>query len=128
MMHLSLQGLVMSVSGLRTTQSTPTTSLTSMMSPWPFAIWGIHLIGELPKSKGGVKYAMVAVDYFTKWAEAMTLATITGKKIKDFVFNSIVCRFGIPYKLISNNEKQFDSKELRELSTVLRIKKDFAAV
>ena len=74
----------------------PTASLTSMMSHWPFAMWGIDLIGELPKAKGGVKYAVVAVDYFTKWAEAMPLATITAKKIKDFVFNSIVCRFGIP--------------------------------
>ena len=99
-----------------------------MTSPWPFAIWGIDLIGELPKSKGGVKYAVVAVDYFTNWAEAAPLATITTKKIKDFVFNSIVCRFGIPYKLISDNGKQFDSKELRGLCDDLGIKKDFAPV
>ncbi|XP_074377887.1 uncharacterized protein LOC141719407 [Apium graveolens] len=81
-------------------------------------MWGIDLIGELPKAKGDVKYAVVAVDYFTKWAEAMPLATITAKKIRDFVFNSIVCRFGIPYKLVSDNGKQFDSKELRQLSMV----------
>ena len=78
--------------------NSPATSLTSMTSPWPFAMWGIDLIGELPKAKGGVKYAVVAVDYFTKWAEAAPLATITAKKITDFVFNSIVCRFGVPYK------------------------------
>ena len=77
-------------------------------------MWGIDLIGELPKAKGGVKYAVVAVDYFTKWAEAEHLATITAKKLKDFVYRSIVCRFGIPYKLISDNGKQFDNKEMRE--------------
>ncbi|XP_074378676.1 uncharacterized protein LOC141720227 [Apium graveolens] len=45
----------------------PTTSITLLASPWPFAMWGIDLIGKLPKTKGGgVKYAMVAVDYFTK--------------------------------------------------------------
>ena len=71
---------------------------------------------------------MVAVDYFTKWAEAMPLATITAKKIREFVFNMIACRFGIPYKLISDNEKRFDSKELRNLCKDLGIKKDFAAV
>ncbi|XP_074356378.1 uncharacterized protein LOC141696089 [Apium graveolens] len=106
----------------------PTSTITSLTSPWPFAMWGIDLVGELPKAKGGVKYAVVAVDYFTKWAEAMPLATITAKKIRDFVFNSIVCRFGIPYKLISDNGKQFDSKELRKLCEDLKIKKDFAAV
>ncbi|XP_074324266.1 uncharacterized protein LOC141703407 [Apium graveolens] len=76
---------------------------------------GIDLIGELPKAKGDVKYAVVAVDYFNKWAEAMPLVTITAKIIKDFVFNSIVCRFGIPYKLFYDNGNQFDSKELRQL-------------
>ena len=75
-----------------------------------------------------VKYVVVAVDYFTKWAEIMPLATIKAKKIRDFVFNSIVCRFRIPYKLISYNEKQFDSKELKKLCEDLGIKKDFAAV
>ena len=37
------------------------------------------LIGELPKAKGGVKYAVGAVDYFTKWEEAVPLATIISK-------------------------------------------------
>ncbi|XP_074356553.1 uncharacterized protein LOC141696292 [Apium graveolens] len=78
--------------------------------------------------QGGVKYAVVDVNYFIKWAEAMSLATITAKKIKDFIFNSIVCRFGIPYKLISDNGKQFDSKELRKLCEDLNIKKDFVVV
>ncbi|XP_074374423.1 uncharacterized protein LOC141714827 [Apium graveolens] len=106
----------------------PASTITSLASPWPFAMWGIDLIGELSKAKGGVKYAVVDVDYFTKWVEAMPLATIMGKRIRDFVFNSIVCRFGIPYKLISDNGKQFDSKELRKLCEDLKIKKDFAAV
>ncbi|XP_074373945.1 uncharacterized protein LOC141714319 [Apium graveolens] len=30
----------------------PATSITSLESPWPFAMWGIDLIGELPKAKG----------------------------------------------------------------------------
>ncbi|XP_074328128.1 uncharacterized protein LOC141666041 [Apium graveolens] len=55
---------------------------------------GIDLIGELTKEKGGVKYAVVAVDYFTKWAEAEPLATITAAKLKEFVFRAIVCRNG----------------------------------
>ena len=40
--------------------------LTTMTSPWPFAVWGIDLIGQLLKGRGSVQYAMVAVDYFTK--------------------------------------------------------------
>ena len=80
-----------------------------MQSPWPFAVWGIDLIGSLPTGKGGVKYAVVAVDYFTKWAEAEPLATITTKKVLDFVIKNIVCRYGLPRKIVSDNGTQFDS-------------------
>ncbi|XP_074323174.1 uncharacterized protein LOC141660109 [Apium graveolens] len=53
-------------------------------------MWGIDLIGELPKARGGVKYAVVAVDYLTKWAESEPLATITAKKLREFVYRAIL--------------------------------------
>nr|XP_017245025.1 PREDICTED: uncharacterized protein LOC108216700 [Daucus carota subsp. sativus] len=43
--------------------NSPAAPLTSLMSPWLFAMWGIDLIGELPKGKGGVKYAVVAMQW-----------------------------------------------------------------
>lgn len=75
-----------------------------------------------------MKYAVVAVDYFTKWVEPELLATITTKKLVDFVYRSIMCHFGIPYKLISDNGKQFDSKDMRELCDNLGILKGSSAV
>ncbi|KAL5569910.1 hypothetical protein UlMin_026485 [Ulmus minor] len=41
--------------------------LTTVTSPWPFAKWGIDLIGPLPTARGQFKYAVVAIDYYTKW-------------------------------------------------------------
>ena len=72
-----------------TYSSRPAASPTPLLSPWPFALWGIDLIEELPKAKGGVRYAVVAVDYFTKWAEAAPLATFTSKKITGIQFNRV---------------------------------------
>jgi len=46
-----------------------------MLSPWPFAKWGMDVLG--PFSPGQVKFLIVAVDYFTKWIEAKPLTTIT---------------------------------------------------
>ena len=71
---------------------------------------------------------MVAGDYFTKWAEAEPLATITAKKIKDFVYRAILCRYEIPYQLISDNGKQFDNKEMQEFCEALGIKRSLAVV
>ncbi|CAL2277239.1 unnamed protein product [Prunus armeniaca] len=54
----------------------PPENSTSISSPWPFAQWGIDLIGPMPKGKGQTKFAIAVVDYFTKWAEAEPLSTI----------------------------------------------------
>lgn len=78
-------------------------------------MWGIDLIGELPKGIGGLKYVVVVVDYFTKWAEVEPLATITADKLKEFICRAIICRYRIPYKLNSDNGKKFDWKEMKSL-------------
>jgi hypothetical protein len=51
--------------------------LTPLTSPWPFAKWGVDIVGPMPVGKGGQKFLIVAVDYFTKWAEVEALAAIT---------------------------------------------------
>ncbi|CAL8117166.1 unnamed protein product [Prunus armeniaca] len=81
----------------------PAEPLTAMVNPWPFAQWGLALIGPMPEGKGQVKYVVVAVDYFTKWAEAEALATITAAPIKTFVWQNIICRFDIPNTIITDN-------------------------
>ena len=88
--------------------------LMSMNSPWPFSVWGIDLIGRLPKGTGSVQYVVVAVDYFTKWVEVETLASITPAKIKEFVYRNIVCRYRVPHTIVSDNETQFNCDEFKE--------------
>ncbi|XP_041001603.1 uncharacterized protein K02A2.6-like [Juglans microcarpa x Juglans regia] len=79
-------------------------------SPWSFAQWGIDLVGPLPPGKGGVKFVVVAVYYFTKWVEAEALATITTSNIMRFLWRLVVCKFGVPRTIISDNGRQFDSE------------------
>ena len=64
----------------------PSEPLTSITSPWPFQQWGLDILGPLPIGKGQCKFIIVTVDYFTKWAEAEPLATITEHKIRNFVW------------------------------------------
>ena len=72
-----------------------------MTSPWLFPVWGIDLIGQLPKGRGSVQYAVVAIDYFTKWVEAEALPSIT-PAIKEFVYKSIIYHYGVPHTIVSN--------------------------
>ncbi|XP_065050377.1 uncharacterized protein LOC135680425 [Musa acuminata AAA Group] len=36
---------------------------------WPFAQWGLDLLGPFPPASGQRKYIIVGVDYFMKWVE-----------------------------------------------------------
>ncbi|KAK0590511.1 hypothetical protein LWI29_028201 [Acer saccharum] len=93
----------------------PPELLQSITSPWPFAIWGIDLIGPMPTATGGAKHTIVAVDYFTKWVEAEPLVHITEANTISFVKKNILYRFGIPNTIITDNGTQFDGKKFREL-------------
>ncbi|XP_022152233.1 uncharacterized protein LOC111020002 [Momordica charantia] len=44
----------------------PPELLTPISDPWPFAQWGVDIIGPFPLGKGQTKFVVVAVDYFTK--------------------------------------------------------------
>ena len=102
--------------------------LTTMTSPWSFVVWGINLIGQLPKGRGSFQYEVVAIDYFTKWVEVEALISITPVKIKKFVYKYIICRYGVPHTIILDNSKQFDCNEFKEFYDNLQIKKVFSSV
>ncbi|GJS79598.1 reverse transcriptase domain-containing protein [Tanacetum coccineum] len=83
----------------------PQQKLTPFTSPWPFYKWGTDIVGPFSEGPRKVKFLIVVMDYFTKWIEAKSVATITGNQIKKFVWDNIVCRFGLPGEIISDNGK-----------------------
>uniref|UniRef100_A0A2N9H5N1 Integrase catalytic domain-containing protein n=1 Tax=Fagus sylvatica TaxID=28930 RepID=A0A2N9H5N1_FAGSY len=70
---------------------------------------------------------VVAIDYFTKWVEAEPLATITERNIQNFVWKAVICRFGIPRVLVSDNGKQFDNPRFRQFSQELGIHNHYSS-
>ena len=102
--------------------------LTTISSPWPFAQWRIDIVGPLSQGKGQVKFLLVAIDYFKKWVEAEALATITKARIQNFMWKNIICRFGIPRTIISDNERQFDSQSFRDFCSGPGIKNQFSSL
>ncbi|GJV34121.1 reverse transcriptase domain-containing protein [Tanacetum coccineum] len=83
----------------------PQQKLTPITSPLPFYKWGIDLARPFSEGPGNVKFLIVAMDYFIKWIDAKPVATITDNQIKKFVWENIVCRFGLSGEIISDNEK-----------------------
>lgn len=65
-------------------------------------------------AQGGVKFVIVAVDYFTKWVKAEPLTIITLTNIISFVIRNIICRNVVPMKIISDNGTQFKIAKFAE--------------
>jgi hypothetical protein len=69
---------------------------------WSFSIWGIAMVGTLPRAPGGSIFLFVTIDTFTKWMEDMPVVNITQDATVKFL-QSIIYRFGVlKWVLIDN--------------------------
>ncbi|KAL0415764.1 UNVERIFIED_CONTAM: hypothetical protein Slati_3408300 [Sesamum latifolium] len=66
-----------------------------------------------PSGRRPEEVPLMAVDYFTKWVEAEPLARITEGEVMKFIWKNIICHFGIPREIISDNGRQFQGQGYR---------------
>nr|XP_009626301.1 protein NYNRIN-like [Nicotiana tomentosiformis] len=100
----------------------PPNKLNVMGSPWPFAAWGMDLIGPIePVASNRHRFILVAIDYFTKWVEASLYKAVTKNMVAYFLRNNIVCKFGIPELIITNNAANLNSDLTREICEKFKI-------
>ena len=87
--------------------------LNPLSSPWPFAKWGLDIVGPFPMAVGNQRWFPVGTNYFMKWVETEPLFNVRDIDAKNFIWKNIVTQFGIPHTLISDNRLQFDSKAFK---------------
>ena len=75
-----------------------------------------------PTSTGRPGYIIVAMDYFTKWAEAMPTYAKDGKTSTLFLFNHVIARFGVPQSIASDHGSYFRNQMMVELSGKLGLR------
>ncbi|GAU43183.1 hypothetical protein TSUD_301490 [Trifolium subterraneum] len=106
----------------------PGEPLKSVLSPWPFFMWGVDILGPFPTSTAQAKWIIVVVDYFTKWVEAESVSSISADQVKKFYWKKIICRFGLPKYIVSDNGTQFASKKIVEYRREMGIQNTFISV
>ncbi|KAL2242652.1 UNVERIFIED_CONTAM: Retrovirus-related Pol polyprotein from transposon [Sesamum indicum] len=94
----------------------------------PFDQWGIDILGPFPTARSQKKFIVVAVEYFSKWVEAEAVAKVTEGHMIEFIWKNIICRFGVPRILISDNGTQFQGKKITSWCKELKIQQHFTAV
>ncbi|XP_070037593.1 uncharacterized protein [Nicotiana tomentosiformis] len=79
-----------------------------------FDVWGIDFMGPFVSSYNS-KYILVAVDYVSKWVEAVALPTNDAKVVIGFLRNNIFTRFGTPRTIISDGGTHFCNRAFAKL-------------
>ena len=86
-------------------------------------MWGIDMIGEIkPTASNGHRFILVAIDYFKKWVEAASFASVTKNILARFIKQNLICRYGILENIITDNGTDLNNTMITELCTQFKIK------
>ena len=91
----------------------PAQALQTIPLSWPFAVWGLDILGPFPRAIGGYEYLYVTIEKSTKWPEVEPVCKVTMQSAIKFI-RGLVCRFGVPNRIITDNGTQFTSQAFLE--------------
>lgn len=96
----------------------PAAYLHPLVKPWPFRGWAVDLIGKIypPSSKQQVTFILVAIDYFTKWAEAIPLKNVNQEVVIKVLKENIILWFGIPQTITADQGSVFTGDQVQEFA------------
>jgi transposase InsO family protein len=108
-------------------QHLPASALKTIPITWPFAVWGLDMVGPFKTARRGMTHLLVAMDKFTKWIEARPIKKLNGPTAVTFIAD-ITVRYGIPHSIITDNDKNFAKGALARFCTTQGIRLDLASV
>ena len=80
------------------------------------------MIGEIrPTASNGHRFILVAIDYFTKWVEAASYANVTKSVVVRFIRHNLMCSYGVPERIITDNGTNLSNKMITELCEQFKI-------
>ena len=78
-------------------------------------------MGPLPTTPRGHKYILVVTDLFSKWVEAFPLFATDSVTLAKILTDEVICRYGVPESLHSDQGANFVSEVIQSLCTNLGI-------
>jgi hypothetical protein len=94
-------------------QHVPAYKLVTIPPTWPFACWGLDMIGPLPTAPGGFKRVLVVIDKFTKWIEVKPVTCPKADRVLDFL-DELVHLYGLPHRIITDLGSNFNNHQFWE--------------
>ena len=88
---------------------------------YPFEMVSIDFI-ELNRCKGGFRYALVAIDHFTRFCQFYATRSVSSVAAAGKIFNEFILKFGFPTKIHHDQGGAFNSDLWKELHRLAGIK------
>ena len=105
----------------------PASALMTIPITWPFAVWGLDMVGPFKTARGGMTHLSVAVYKFTKWMEARPIKKLDGPTAVRFI-EDITVRYGVPSNIITDNGTNFTKGAPARYASQQGIRLDVASV
>jgi hypothetical protein len=94
---------------------------------WPFAVWGMDMVGKFNTAPGGYTHLLVAFDKFTKWVEEKPIKKCDRKTATKFL-RELIYRYGYPHIIITDNGTNFAKADVANFCEENGIRLDLASV
>jgi len=89
---------------------------------WPFEVWKTDIIGPIsPLSAKGHRFILVITDYFSKWAEDVSLIEVKTTNMVNFIKHHVIHRYSVFRRIIHDNGPSFTSQSFYQFCDRYRI-------
>ena len=78
---------------------------------------------QLPPTQNGNKYAVVFMDYLTKWPEVFAVPNQSAETIAELLVENLICRHGVPKERLSDRGANFLSDLVTEICHLTGMRK-----
>ena len=102
---------------------TPRAPLGDMRVGAPMDRLATDILGPFPLTERGNRYILVVTDYFTNWVEIFPVPDQTAVTCAEKILHEVICRFGCPIDLHSDQGSNYESIIFAELCKMLEIRK-----
>ena len=110
------------------TSNRPSTNLHTLHSLWHFMQWRLDIVRPLLRAQPQLRFLLVSTDYLTKWVETVPLSEVTRQQIVKFLWQNIVCRFGLSRTIVSDHGTNFASKHIATFCAKYKIAHLFSSL
>ncbi|XP_028064595.1 uncharacterized protein K02A2.6-like [Camellia sinensis] len=100
----------------------PVIELYNIKTPYQFHTWAFDLVGPIAQQSKGHRWIFAAIEVSTIWIETIPMRKTNKDGVANFIRENIICRFGIPKVMLSNNGTPFVNHHVGRLLDDYQIK------